>query len=80
MSLLKIETAYRPLSDQEIAEEATSIRMQLQRTGTACISSDFLDRCQFDDCLRLLDNLSFPTLRLCVPLKPSIGSMYLTAE
>lgn len=53
---------------QKIAEEASRIRAELKGDHPTQISTDFLRRCNFSDCLRLLELLSSPVV-LNVPLQ-----------
>ena len=56
-----------PLTESEIALEAQSIQNALALGEAPHVSKDFLDRCQYADCLRLLELLPYPGLTLCVP-------------
>ena len=66
-----------PLSEGEIALEAQNIRDAFALGETAHVSQDFLDRCQFEDCLRLLELLPYPGLALNVPTAPD-GAPFFT--
>lgn len=66
-----------PLSEGEIALEAQNIRDALALGEPAHVSKDFLERCQYEDCLRLLELLPYPGLTLNVPFAPK-GAPYLT--
>lgn len=59
-----------PLTESEIVLEAQSLRDALSLGETPHVSKDFLDRCQYADCLRLLELLPYPGLTLCVPFAP----------
>ena len=66
-----------PLTDAEIGVEAQNIRDAFALGETPCVSRNFLDRCQYEDCLRLLDLLPYPGLALNVPIAPK-GAPYVT--
>ena len=66
-----------PLTDTEIALEAQNICDAFTLGEIPYVSGNFLDRCQYEDCLRLLDLLPYPGLALNVPIAPK-GAPYFT--
>lgn len=66
-----------PLTDAEIGVEAKNIRDAFALGETPYVSRNFLDRCQYEDCLRLLELLPYPGLALNVPIAPK-GAPYFT--
>lgn len=66
-----------PLTDAEITQEAQNIRDAFALGETPHVSKDFLDRCQYEDCLRLLELLPYPGLALNIPFAPK-GDPYFT--
>ena len=66
-----------PLTDTEIALKAQNICDAFALGEIPYVSGNFLDRCQYEDCLRLLELLPYPGLALNVPIAPK-GAPYFT--
>ena len=66
-----------PLTGDEIALEAQNIRDAFALGETPHVSKDFLDRCQYEDCLQLLELLPYPGITFNVPIAPD-GAPYFT--
>ena len=68
-----------PLTDDEIVLEAQRLCDAFSLGETPYVCKDFLERCQYTDCLRLLELLPYPGLTLNIPFAPK-GDPFFTIQ